>query len=76
MRSRGNEESIVQHKYTLIRPQVRRKKDHSFALPFFATLVEVPRETRKRYRGKLLAGYGDTSRGFTGVPLAEDKVRL
>ena len=70
MRSRGNEESIVQHKYTLFRPLFRREKGHSFASPSFATLVEVPRETLKRYRGKLLAGYGDTSRGFMGVPLA------
>ncbi len=71
MRSRGNEESIVQHKYTLFRPLFRREKGYSFGSPSFATLVEVPRETLERYRGKLLGGYGDTSGGVTGVPPAK-----
>ena len=61
MRSRGNEESIVQHKYTLFRPLFRREKGHSFASPYFVTLMEVPRETARRLRGYLRRGYGGTS---------------
>ena len=49
MRSRGNEESIVQHKYTLFRPLFRREKGHSFASPSFATLMEVSRKTLESY---------------------------
>ena len=49
MRSRGNEESIVQHKYTHFRPLFRREKGHSFGSPSFATLMEVSRETLERY---------------------------
>lgn len=49
MRSRGNEESIVQHKYTLFRPLFRREKGHSFASPSFVTLMEVPGETLEKY---------------------------